>query len=130
MMIRVILHDHLDAVELFCRNHPGVVMGKSQRRKTQEQVGGLFQVFVDAVRGANQEHDIPRKTGLQSIGKLDSVHQLAFFGQDDALVFVARELFFKEGGLLSERLGMVVEFGFLEFNHFERLCGTTQALGY
>jgi hypothetical protein len=63
-MIRVVLHDHLDAVELFHRNNPGVVVGKSQRRKAQEQVGGLFQVLVDAIRRANQKHNISRKAGL------------------------------------------------------------------
>jgi hypothetical protein len=64
MMIRVILHDHLDAVELFHRDNPGMVVGKSQRGKAQQQVGGLFQVFVDAVSRTNQKHDISGKAGL------------------------------------------------------------------
>ena len=128
MVIRVILHDHLNAVELFCRDNPSVVVCKRQGRKAQEQVSGLFEVFVDAVSRANQEHDISRKTGRERIGKLYRVHELAFFGEDDTSVFAMRELLFEEGGFLGERLGMVFEFRFLEFHDFERHHRPPQAL--
>ena len=128
MVIRVVLHDHLDAVELLRRNHPCMVVSKSQWGQAQEQVRRLFQVLVNAIRRTNQKHNIPREPRLQGIGELDRVHKLAFFGQDDTFVFVSRKLLFKESGLLSKRLSVVVELRLLEFHHFEWHRGTTQTL--
>ena len=91
----MILHDHLDAVELLRRYHPSMVVSERQRRKAQQQVSGLFQVLVNAVRRANQEYDISRESRRERIGKLDRVHEFAFFGKNDTLVFATRKLFFR-----------------------------------
>ena len=128
MMIRVILHDHLDAVELFGEKHTRMVVGKRQRRKRKEQVGGLFQILVDTVRRPDQKHDIPRKTVAQGVRQLDGVHQLAFFRQNNALVFGFREFLVKKGRFLRQRLYAVVYLGFLEFHDFERKHSPTQTL--
>ena len=95
-MIRVVLHDHLDAVELFGKKHAGVVVGKRERRKRQEQVRRLFQVFVNSVGRAYQEHDIAREAVAERIREFHRVHELALFGKDDAAVFRLREFLVKK----------------------------------
>lgn len=49
MMVRVVLHHHLHAVQLLRHNHAGMVVREREWRKRQEQVRGLFQILVNAV---------------------------------------------------------------------------------
>ena len=128
MMIRVILHYHLHAIQLLHRNHASMVVRKRQWRKRKQQVRRLLQVFVNAVSRTNQEHDVPGETRLQRIGEFHRIHQLAFFGQNNAFVFASRELLLEKSRLLRQGLNAVIQLGFLEFDDFQRLRGTAQAL--
>ena len=126
-MIRVVLHHHLNTVKLFSEKHAGMVVGKGQRRKRKEQIGRLFQVFINAVRRPDQEHDISRKTIPERIRKLDRIHQFALFGQNDAFVFGFREFFVKKCRFLCQRLHAVVYLGLLELHDLEREHPPTQS---
>ena len=68
MMVRMILHHHLDTIELFCRNNAGMVVGKSQGRQAKQHISRLLQIFIDSIGGTNQKDYIPRKTVPQCIG--------------------------------------------------------------
>lgn len=128
MMVRVVLHHHLHAVQLLRHNHAGMVVRERERRKRKQQVRGLFQILVDAIGRTNQKDNIPRKTVAQRVGELYRIHEFALFRQNNTAILRLGELLFKECRLLGERLHAVIELGFLEFHNLEREHSAPQAL--